>query len=379
MKLLLDDEQQSIKDSAKRFFSEVAPITAMRELRDRNDERGFDPAIWQQMSELGFSAITIAEAEGGLGLGYATLGAVFEEAGRTLCASPLFATLVLGASVIELCGSAAQKKTLLEPIAKGQLTATLALDEAAHHAPSHIRCTAQRSAEGYVLNGGKRWVRDGTTADRIIVVARTSGSDNDRNGLSFFLLDGSAPGLRRNRIESIDSRNWAMLTLTDVKVKAEALLGQEGQAFEVLQKVLDRARAVLAAEILGGTLELFDRTVAFLSEREQFGVKIGSFQALRHRAAKLYTEIQLTQSAAMAALTALDDHSADRAALAILAKCRANDSYRLMSNEAIQMHGGMGVTDELDVGLFLKHSRVAIQSFGDSRFLRDQFASAQGY
>lgn len=377
MKLTLDEEQVRIKENARRFFGEVAPVRELRRLRDRGG--GYDPDIWRQMVELGFSATTIAEADGGLGLGYATLGAIFEEAGHTLCASPLFASLVLGASVIELCGSMEQRKVLLQPIADGQLTLALALEEGHHHAPWQVACSASRTAQGYILNGRKNLVLDGNTADQIIVVARTAGSPGDRAGLSFFLVDAKASGLVRERMDLIDSRDAARLEFNAVQIESEALLGMEGQAFEVVQQVMDRARAVLAAEMLGGTLELFERTLAYLREREQFGVKIGTFQALRHRAAKLYTEIQLARSAIMAALSALDERSAECASLVSMAKCRANDVYQVVSNEAIQMHGGIGVTDELDIGLFLKRARVAIQCFGDSRFQRDQFAAQQGY
>lgn len=379
MGMTLDQEQQSIQDSARRFFSESCPVAVLRRLRDEKNPRAYDVQVWRSMIELGFAGLTIPEAHGGLGLGYVTLGAVFEEAGRSLCASPLFSSLVLGASVIELCGSEAQRTTLLPSLARGELTLALALEEGHHHAPLHIQCSATRRAEGFSLRGRKTGVLEGGTADQFIIVARSEESADESAGLSFFLVDRHARGLRCLPTPRVDSRNAVVLDLIEVHVGADGLIGAEGRAAEILDVVLDRARAVLAAEMLGGSLELFDRTLAYLGEREQFGVKIGTFQALKHRAARLYIEIQLLRSAVMAALSAIDEKSDKRAALVSLAKCRANDVYQLVSNEATQMHGGIGVTDDLDVGLFLKRSRVSTQCFGDSRFHRQRFATQQGY
>lgn len=379
MKLTLDEEQSSVQETARRFFSASSPVAVLRRIRDEFDPLGYDAGVWRQLVDLGFAGLTIPEACGGLGQSYTTLGAVFEESGRTLCASPLFSSLVLGASVIECGGSESQRARWLPAVAQGSLTLALALDEGSRHEPFRIQCAATRVADGYRLDGRKTLVLDGASAQQIIVVARSSGLASDEAGLSLFLVDRHAAGLNNRPMQLVDSRNMARLELLDVRVGNDARLGEEGSASAVLEPVLDRARAVLAAEMLGGSLELFERTMNYLRLREQFGVKIGSFQALKHRAARLYIEIQLLRSAVMAALSAIDEQAENRSALISVAKARANDVYQLASNEATQMHGGVGVTDDLDVGLFLKRSRVSTQCFGDSRFHRNRFATAQGY
>ena len=376
MNFSLDQDQLSIKESARRFFSEQSPVSVMRRIRDEKQSLGYDPNVWQQMIELGYSGMTIPEELGGLGLGYMELGAVFEEIGRTLNNSPLFSSLVLCATVLELCESN-QQLDRLQQISQGDLVATLAIDERTHHAPAQIDCTYEETGSAYVISGNKSAVINASSADGFIVVAKKCGVDEA--GLSCFWVDSEAQGLSRQKIDLIDSRDYANLTLNNVMVSKENLIGREGLANKPLAQALDRARAILAAEMLGGCEELFARTVDYLKTREQFGVKIGTFQALQHRASKLFIEIELTRSAVYAALASLDSYNDESQTLVALAKAKSNDTYILVSNEAIQMHGGIGVTDELDLGLFLKRARVAVQAFGSSAYQRNQFARYQGY
>lgn len=379
MALALNEEQRMLKDSARQFFQEKAPVEALRKLRDGKDALGYTPTLWQNMVELGWSAITIAENYGGLQFGYLGLGQIFEEAGHTLAASPLFASAVLGAATIELGGSEAQKNLWLPRIVAGEATFALALEEQNRHAPTSIATRAKRTATGFRLNGNKVFVLDGHSAGQLIVVARTSGNDNDSKGISLFLVNSVDKGIRRTRTLMMDSRNAARIDFSNVEVGNDALIGELDNGFAVLDQVLDRGRVILAAEMLGGCLEMFNRTLAYLKEREQFGVKIGSFQALKHRASIMFTEIELCKSVVLEALTAVDEKPQQLAKLASLAKARLNDTYQLVTNEATQMHGGIGVTDELDVGLFLKRCRVAMQIFGDSAFHRDRYASLHNY
>ena len=375
MNLSRNEDQNSIKDTAAQFFDRALPIAAMRRLRDSQDALSYDPEAWRQMVELGFSAVTIAEDCGGLGLDYVCLGGIFEEAGRRLSHSPLFSSLVLGASLIELAGSEQQKQTLLPQIADGSLQLTVAVDEATHHQAANICAEARRQGEGYVLSGSKRAVLNADSAELILCVAR----DTDRGGVSVFIVERNCAGLHSEPLTVIDHRAASNLRFENIALPATALLGEAGQAGAAVETMLDRARAIQAAEMLGGCQELFDRSMAYLREREQFGAPIGSFQALQHRAAKWFTELELSRSAVIAALAAIDEQHADTAALVSLAKARANDCYLLSSNEAVQLHGGIGVTDELDIGLFLKRARVAIQQWGDSRFHRSRYATLQGY
>ena len=379
MALVLNEEQRILKDSAREFLSANAPVEALRELRDTKNAIGYSEDLWKQMIELGWTAISIPEAYGGLEFGFQGLGLIFEEAGHTLAASPLFSSIVLGSSTIELLGSEEQRSELLPQIAAGEITLSLALEEGNRHAPYNISTTAKESADGYILNGEKTFVLDGHTADKLLVVARSSGDNNSKDGISVFLVDADAAGVNITRTIMMDSRNAANISFDNVKLGKSALVGETGKAYPLLDTVLDRGRAVLAAEMLGGCLEMFQRTLEYLKEREQFGVKIGSFQALKHRASIMFIEIELSKSVVLEALTAIDEKSEDLAKLVSTAKTKLNDTFQLVTNEATQMHGGIGVTDELDVGLFLKRARASIQTLGDSSFHRDRFAILHGY
>ena len=377
MHLVANQDQRLIRESAHRYFSKSSPVSAFRALREQRDPLGYSESTWRELVELGFPGLAIAEDDGGLGLGFFALGGALEEAGRTLCASPLLATSGLGASAIELAGTAEQRQELLPRICSQGLTLSLALDEAPHHAPDAIHTTARRTADGYRINGHKCFVIDGHVADKLIVVARRTDPVDSPSSLALFLVDRETKGLEAEALHMVDHRNLAHLHFHDVQVPASAELPHADAS--VLEQILDRARACLAAEMMGSIDEVFERTLSYLRERTQFGVRIGSFQALKHRAARLYTEIELTRSSVAGALAAIDGGASDTPALCALAKLRANELSRLAGNEAIQMHGGIGVTDELDIGLFVKRSRTSMQQFGDSRYLRDRFARLSGY
>ena len=379
MNLTLDDEQQILKDGAHGFFKERSPVKALRALRDARAPLGYDPAVWAEMAALGWAGILIPEDLGGAGFGYKGFGQVMEEAGRTLAASPLASTALIAAPLLLATADAARKEALLPAIASGELVIALALDEAPRHAPERIATRAVRNAEGYVLNGCKTFVIDGHVAQSFIVVARTAGDTQDAAGLSLFLVDAKTPGVTVTRTHMVDSRNAAQVSFSDVALPADALLGAEGAAHAPLTRVLDGARACLAAEMLGGAQEAFERTVAYLKMRKQFGVVIGSFQALKHRAAHMFCELELTRSAVLGALDALDRDDAEAPLLASLAKAKASDTFELVSAEAVQMHGGIGMTDAEEIGLFLKRARVAQQWLGDASFHRDRYATLRGF
>lgn len=379
MALVLNEEQRLLKDSAREFLQSNSPVVAFRKLRDEKDATGYSQDIWQQMVELGWTGIAIPESYGGLDFGFSGLGTIFEESGRTLAASPLFSTVVLGASAIEFAGSEEQKQDLLGEVAAGSLTLALALEEGTHHAPTNIALTAEKSGDSYTLNGTKSFVLDGHSADKLVVVARTSGQAGDTDGISLFILDRETDGVNINRTINMDSRNAARIEFNNVSVPASQLLGEEGKSFEALDKTLDRGRAILSAEMLGGCLEMFQRTCEYLKEREQFDVKIGTFQALKHRASIMFTEIELCKSVVLAALEAVDNKADNLNEVASLAKARLCDTFQLVTNEATQMHGGIGVTDELDIGLFLKRARASMLLLGDASFHRNRYANIKGF
>ena len=379
MPLTLSSDAQMVRDTAMDFFRERSPITALRKLRDSNDPDGFSRALWRQMAELGWTGFLVPEDQGGTGFGMVGLAQVMEAAGRTLAATPLLSTALIGASLLSSAGTADQKDEHLPALVAGERLFALALEEGTRHQPNRIATSATKTASGYTLSGAKTFVLDGHVADVLIVAARTSGAREDRAGITLFLVPADAAGVTRTRTIMVDSRNAALVKLDKVVVGTDAVLGPVGGGADILDAVLDRARACLAAEMLGSAEEAFERTVQYLKDRKQFGVAIGSFQALKHRAAQMFCEIEVTRSAVIAACAALDEGTNDAAALVSLAKAKANDTMYLVGNEGVQMHGGIGMTDEHEIGFFMKRSRVAQATFGDAAFHRDRYAGLMGF
>ncbi|NKB97288.1 MAG: acyl-CoA dehydrogenase [Pseudomonadales bacterium] len=380
MPMILNEEQNMLKDSAKDFCTNSAPITQLRQLRDDDNPDGFDRETWSAMAELGWAAIPWAEDHGGLSFGYKGLGVVTEETGRTLAASPLYASVWVGGTIINQGGSDAQKAELLPKVATGELLLALALEEGHRHNPYNVATTA--SGDGsYSISGKKTFVLDGHVADTLVVAARTSGDTGSRDGISLFLVPRGADGVTVTRTKMADSRNAANIELNNVSVGADALIGAAGAGADILDPALDIARIGLSAEMLGSLQECFERTVEYLKERKQFGVAIGSFQALKHRAANMFCEIELSKSCVLEALTALDEgrDNDEIAKLASLTKAKVGETFNLVSREGIQMHGGIGMTDEFEIGFFIKRAAVTEQTFGDVNFHRNRYGELEGY
>ena len=379
MALILNEEQQSLKDIAKEFLQKNAPVTHFREIRDTNNELGYDEVLWKEMVNLGWSGILIPEEYGGFDFGMVGMGSIFEEMGKTLTPSPLFATGVLGASLISIGGNDSQKQTLLPKIVDGSLTTALALEENNRHSPNVISTSATKSGENYEISGEKTFVIDGHSANLLIVAARTEGSIDDESGITLFMLDPKTDGLEITKTSMVDSRNSAQVKLRNVVVSSSDILGGLNNGSGVLENVLDRAQIAISAEMLGNASQAFQITLEYIKERKQFGAVIGTFQALQHRAAEMYSEIELTKSSVIAACNAVDENSNDVKRMASLAKFKAGETNHLVTNEAIQMHGGVGVTDEYDVGLYLKRARVTEQIFGNSEYHIDRYATLSDY
>ncbi len=379
--MILNEDQNILKDTAKEFCTDNTPIGQLRKLRDEESPDGFDRETWQAMAQLGWAGIPFPEEVGGLGFGYKGLGVVTEELGRNLAASPLFASVWVGGTILNLGGSDSQKRDILTKVASGELLLALALEEAHRHNPYSIATTATASSDGIVVNGSKTFVLDGHVADKLIVVARSSGESGDRDGLTLVLVDRDADGVSVTRTKMVDSRNAANVEFSNVSIAQDAVIGSAGTGADVLDAALDIARIGLSAEMLGSAQECFDRTVAYLKEREQFGVPIGSFQALKHRAANMFCEVELSKSVVLEALTALDEGrpASEIAILASLAKSKVGEMFHTVSREGIQMHGGIGMTDEFDIGFYLKRAAVAEQTFGDMYFHRNRYGELQGY
>ena len=379
MKLILNEEQQFLKDTAKNFAEERTPVNHFRSLRDNKDDLLWDKDTWKEMVNLGWSGILIPEEYGGSNFGLAGISVILQECGKTLTPSPLFATGVLGAYAISQYGTEEQKKKYLPQIANGEITTAIAIDESSHHNPLNINTSAVSKDNSYILNGKKVFVVDGASADLLIVVARTSGKIGDSTGLTLFLVENNQPNINVVKLDMADSRNYANITFSDITVQKEDILGDIEAGGEAIENILDIGRIAISAEMLGNTEAAFESTINYLKERKQFGVLIGTFQALQHRAAEMFCEIELTKSSIMAAMQGADNNSNELQRLASLAKTMAGETLHLVSNEAIQMHGGIGVTDEYDLGFYLKRSRVVEQIFGCSKFHTERYANISGF
>ncbi|HEY3653778.1 MAG TPA: acyl-CoA dehydrogenase family protein [Steroidobacteraceae bacterium] len=375
----LTEEQEMLRDAAQSWARERAPIARFREMRNSGAPFGYDPALFSEMAEMGWTGVVVSEAYGGSDFGYRGLGLIIEETGRTLTASPLLASGLAATSALRFGGTEVQKQAWLPKIAAGVAVGTLAVDEGPHHEPEAVRLAAATRAEGFVLSGRKTAVPEGMAADVFVVSARNSGDTGDRAGISVFLVPASAAGVSREPLRLIDSRGWATVTFDNVALNSNALLGRPGEGWDLLEQVLDCARAGLAAEMLGSALQAFEMTLDYLKTRVQFGQPIGAFQALQHRAAKMFTELELARSCVEAALRAIDDDASNKRELVSLAKAKAGATAQLVTNEAVQMHGGIGMTDAHDAGLYLKRARVAEAAFGGVAYHRERYACLRGF
>jgi alkylation response protein AidB-like acyl-CoA dehydrogenase len=377
MAFVLTEEQQMLRDSATSFAAEKLPVSQLRALR--KDGKAYDPGTWKEMAELGFAGVLVPEEFGGSAFGYVGLGQVLEAQGRTLAASPLLSTAMIGASALLLGGTAAQKDAWLGKIAGGEAIVALAADEGPHHDPAHVKLSAKKSGAGYVLNGDKRYVVDGAEADLLVVAARTSGDAGDATGITLFLVPGKAKGVTRTSLKTLDAHAAANISFAGVEIGSDAVLGAVDAGYGLLEQILDRARIGVAAEMLGAADAAFEMTSEYLKVRKQFGQLIGSFQSIQHRAAIMFTELELTRSCVAAALDALDRNANNVSELASLAKARAGETLHLVSNETVQMHGGIGMTDAHDSGLYMKRARVLEGLYGSESFHRDRYARLAGY
>ncbi|MFO1329199.1 MAG: acyl-CoA dehydrogenase family protein [Rubrivivax sp.] len=373
MTWVLDEQRRLLRDSAQAYVGERLPVAQLRSLRDRADERGHDAACWRGFGEQGYAGTLVPETHGGLGLGVCEAGLIAEQLGRTLGASPFFGTAVLAARLLASGGSTAQQQAWLPRIAAAGVVLALAIDDGSRHRPQSIATRAVRDGEGWRIDGAKQLVVDGHVADAIVVAAQAD------DGVALLLVPRGAAGLQVERTVMVDAHNAARLWLDGVRVGADALIGSVGEGRALLDGVLDVGRAVIASELIGLADEVFERTVDYLQQRRQFDRVIGEFQALQHRAAELFCDLELARALTRQAQAALDAGSADAARLVAQAKARANLSANRAVQEGVQMHGGIGMTDELDIGLFMKRARVLQELLGDTAFHLDRAARLTGY
>ncbi|GAN00305.1 acyl-CoA dehydrogenase family protein [alpha proteobacterium U9-1i] len=376
---ILSEEQVMLKDAASAWARDRSPIAAYRKLRNSGALQGYDSALFAEIAEMGWAGIVAPEEHGGADFGFMSMGVVLEQLGRTLTPSPLVNSSLAAVIGLRRAGSAAQQQHWLPKIAAGEAVVTIAVDEGAQHNPLAVALKAEKSRGNWLLNGEKRPVLHGMGASAVLVAARTSGAAGDVEGLTLFIVPTNAPKLSKASLAEVEQRGAAIYTFNGVELGADAIVGEVGKAASVLDHMLDCARAGLAAEMLGSASAAFDITLAYLKTRLQFGQLIGSFQALQHRAAALYGELELTRSAVEAALEALDAQSPQARELVSLAKALAGDTFKRVSGEMIQLHGGIGMTDEHDAGLFYKRARVADMSYGSAAYHRERYAALTGY
>ena len=367
--MILNEEQGMLKETVAQFFAERAPIERLRELGTAPLNEGYDPVLWSEMVELGLTGITVPEEFEGLNFGWMAVGAIAQESGRRLVASPFLSSVVFAQNVLLNCGSRSQIEAHLPSLLSGEITAAVALDEGRFFGPEAI--AAGESDDG--LSGVKTRVLNGQTSNVLLCVAKRSSGE-----LGVALISSQNAKLEIDAKRSMDLHAQANITLDGIpSIEIEWLAGDSVEAG--LTKAIDQATIVLAAEMMGSAREALERTVDYLGEREQFDVKLGTFQALQHRCAQMFCELELAESAVSAALTGLDHGAPNLSTLASSAKALANDCFTLISSEAVQLHGGMGVTEEMDIGLFLKRSRVCNQLLGSSSYHRNRFARLNGF
>lgn len=380
MQLILSEEQEMIASTARDFMEEKSPVSRFRALRDDKDPIGYSQALWKEMAELGWTGIPFSEEYGGSDMGLADLVVVLEAAGRNLAPEPFLSSVLLAGSALQLGGSEEQKKTWLSRIADG--TAVLSLGYQESHSRfdlTRVRTRATQTESGWKLDGEKIQVLDANAADAVIVSARTSGEDGQASGITLFLLPSDTEGLRCVMQHRVDDRPVAIVRMDGVTVPASAVIGEVDRGSDILEPVIDRATVGLCAEMLGGMHRAFELSLEHIKQREQFDTLIGTFQALKHRAARLYVQLELARSVVMGAARAIDEDEPKAKELVSLAKARCSDAYVEVANEAVQFFGGVGMTDEYDIGFYMKRARAAELTFGDAAYHRDRWAQLRGY
>lgn len=368
------EDQDMIRKSAKDFVSNESSIERVRAMF--TDATGYSEALWAKIAENGWCAAVLPEEYGGIGLGYSDLICIAEEFGKGLMPEPLIQTSVLGGNAILFAGTDTQKEAWLPEVASGALKLALgAYEEAGRSNLAHVETTATASNGGYVLNGSKFLVQNAATADKILITARTSGPTKDRDGVTLFVLDKGAKGLTVTPVSTIDHHPRSTVTLKNAQVGADAVVGSVGEACDAIERAVDGATVALCAEMVGGMQAALSMTVQYSHERIQFGVPIGTFQALKHKAANMYMTIEIARSSMYYAAMAADQDMPDRKAAISAAKALCSDGYVSVAKEAIQMHGGIGFTDEHNIGLFYKRAIATAKTYGDARYHRDRYAA----
>ena len=371
------EEQEMLRSAARDFLAKECDIPYVRKMMD--DERGYSDKVWRQMAELGWMGLTLPEAYGGSGLTFVDLVVVLEEMGRLVTPGPFFSTVALGAVALLEGGSDAQKQAWLPKLAEGKLIATVAqLEPSGRWDADGIALEARKDGGGYRLSGTKLFVPDGHTADLLIVAGRAPGSKGS-DGVALFLVDGHAPGVKTTLLKTMDqTRKLAEVVLQDVVVPAERALGTPGAGWTRLERIVDRGKVGLCAEMCGGAQRVLEMSVEYAKIREQFGRPIGSFQAIQHKCANMLVESESAKSATYYAAWAVANDVPEAPLAAAMAKAYCSDAYRHIAGEGIQIHGGIGFTWEHDMHIYFKRAKSSEVTFGDATWNREVVAQLIG-
>jgi alkylation response protein AidB-like acyl-CoA dehydrogenase len=378
MAMILNDEQSMLRDSARNFMKTEAPVKHLRKFRDMNCKDGFSHGLWKQFADMGFAGMLIPEIDGGLGMGHVEAGVVLEEIGRNLTPSPFLTTSVAAVEALKAADKSLRDRWY-PGILKGETVIGIAVDESAKHRPERIACVAVRSGNGFKLSGTKQFVVQGASADMLIVAARTAGAAGETDGITLFAVEKSAAGLSLEAARLVDSTVAAHVKLDGVELTSDAVIGPVDGGWATLSRLLNAGRTGAAAELVGVGCGAMDITFDYLKQRKQFGRVIGEFQALQHRAAHLYGEMETARSIALKAQNLLDEDASTAEMYVAAAKAKAGIACNLAVREGVQMHGGMGMTDDYDIGLYMKRDRSLNECFGDAYFHADRVAQLNGY
>ncbi|QUL37916.1 acyl-CoA dehydrogenase family protein [Erythrobacter sp. JK5] len=379
MPLYHDDDQAMLADTATSFMAEEGSIAKqLRHWRDRDCKDGFGHELWKQMAEMGFTGMLVGEDDGGLGMGHVEAGIVLEEIGRNLTPSPFLTSSVLAATALKH-GSNDLKGRYLPGLIEGESVFAVAIDETAKHRPSRIACRAEKSGNGFKLTGSKSFVIHGASADMIVVAARTSGSDEDADGITLFAVPKDAANMSHNAVRLVDSSVATHTKFDGVELDGDAVIGEVDGGREILNAVLTAGRVGAAAEGVGVARGAMDMTIDYLKQRKQFGKLIGEFQALQHRASHLYSEVEIARAVVIKTQQLLDGGSEQAELMSSVAKAKVAKAAGLAVKEGVQMHGGIGMTDEYDIGLYMKRDRALQEFLGDAYFHANRVAEMSGY
>ena len=379
MPLYHDEDQAMLAETAEQFMAEQGGIQKqLRHWRDRNCKDGFGHELWKQFAEMGFTGILVGEDYGGLDMGHVEAGIVLEEIGRNLTPSPFLSSSVLAATALQH-GSDDVKTRWLPDMVAGEKVYAVAIDEGAKHRPERIACKAEKSGNGFRLSGKKDFVVYGASAEMIVVAARTSGNDSDEDGVTLFAVPQDASGMSHDSVRLVDSSMASHITFDGVELDGDAVIGEVDGGRSVLNAMLTAGRVGAAAEGVGVARGAMDMTVDYLKQRKQFGKLIGEFQALQHRAAHLYSEVEIARAVTIKAAQLLDGGSEKAELMASVAKAKVAKAAGLAVREGVQMHGGIGMTDEYDIGLYMKRDRALQEFLGDQYYHANRVAELSGY